>query len=119
MKAKIPAHIFSGGYILRGTVKTRNAIEAVIIAGGLFFILKLLLLFMNPLISLVIRLTVAFLVGGLCIIGINDQPVTIAITDYMNFKRTKGLAKMALPMPIPEKKEKKRRKKKEKKEEEQ
>lgn len=99
MVEPIPKNIDDTGGILGGLVETRNAIEAVIAAGVSFFVSRLCFFFLSDAVRPLAALTVALCIGGFFVFGINHQPVSIAVLDYINYRKTRCVVTLHMPMP--------------------
>ena len=99
MRGVIPPHVFSSGTMFNGRIKTRNAIEAAILGGGIFYLLKPLLSFLPLTVSLIIRLSIGAVLLVAAGVGIHGQPLSVAVTDFMNFRRTRTCVTMKMKMP--------------------
>lgn len=118
----IPANVIDNGYIFGSHIKTRNAIEAAVIALGMLIIMKVFLSALP-----IIIWTILFIVFGLfpaliALIGIGNDSLSEAIRTYRAYKKTKDFLpySMAQLFPVEEAEDKKKQKKagkKEKKEE--
>lgn len=99
MEEFIPKNIEDNGGVLGGYFKKRNAIEAGIAVGFIFFLFRFLLPFVPVLFRLIIGIALACVIGFFFLMGINNQPVSIAVLDYINFIKTRCVVSLAKPMP--------------------
>ena len=113
----IPVNVIDNGFIGGSHFKTRNAIEAGIIALGMFLLMKIVL-FAVP----VLIWTILFIVFGLfpaliALIGIGNESLSEAIRTYMAYRKTKAflpysMSQLFPPGESPKEKEKKGKKEK-------
>lgn len=126
----IPVNVIDNGFIGGTHIRTRNAIEAAIIALGVFLFMKIFL-YAVP----VIIWTILFIVFGgfpalLALIGIGNESLSEAVRTYLAYRKTKAFLPYSMSQLFPpgespkelekkskkEKKAEKRKQKKEKKE---
>ncbi|MEY8369069.1 hypothetical protein AALA24_09895 [Anaerovoracaceae bacterium 42-11] len=99
MHEPIPQNIDQTGGILGGMFKTRNAGEAAIAILMILGIFHFFLFFIPTTIRFVLEITIAGVTGVFFLIGINNQPVSIAILDTINFRKTRCVTVLRKPMP--------------------
>lgn len=100
MDEPIPRNVETAGKSLWGLFETRNVIEAAIASTFTFLLIKLILGHLGPMIALVGSFIGGALLGLFFLIGINNQPVSIALLDLYNFHISRK--KVTLRMPLPE-----------------
>lgn len=99
MEAFIPKNIEDNGGVLGGFFKMRNTIEAGCVVGFIFLLFRYVLTSFSVLLRLIAGVSIASVLGFLFLAGINNQPISVAILDYVNFIRTRCVVALRKPMP--------------------
>lgn len=104
----IPRNL-GGGTFLDGRIQIRNAIEALIVCVIVYLITKILELFLPYLITIAIRLVLWGLLGGICLLGINGEPVSLYALNIINYSNSRTYVTLRPPQrEIPADKKKKK-----------
>ncbi len=99
MHEPIPQNIDETGGILGGMFKTRNAIEAISVSLFIIAFFHIFLSFIPFKIRFILEISIIGAAGFFFLVGINNQPVSIAILDTINFSKTGCVTILRKPMP--------------------
>lgn len=93
----IPRNL-GGGTIWDGRLKTRNAIEAIIVVTAIGFMTKILELFLPYLVFISIRVILCGLFGLLAATGINGEPLSVYVLNIINYSNTRTYVTLKPPL---------------------
>lgn len=99
MEAYIPKNIDDNGGVLGGFFKKRNTIEAIGVVSFIILLFRFFIVSIPLIIRFISAITLSAVLGMFFLIGINNQPVSITILDYINFMRTRCVVTLKKPMP--------------------
>lgn len=101
------------GTLWDGRLKARNAVEAVIICAVVYGLTKILGLFLPYLVTISIMLVLWVLLGGLALVGIYGEPLSIYVLTALNYSNTRTYVTLRPPQrQLPEAEKKSRRQQK-------
>lgn len=93
----IPRNL-GGGTVWDGRLKSRNAIEAVIIITAIGFATKILELFLPYLVFISIRIILCGIFGLLAAVGINGEPLSVYVLNIINYSNTRTYVTIRPPL---------------------
>ena len=93
----IPRNIEDAGGVFGGLFKTRNTIEAIIYLAVVYVFCNFILFFLPFIAKFTIGIIMGLLGGMVFIVGINGQPVSIALMNFIVFKKTKCVVSLGTP----------------------
>lgn len=99
MEEFIPRNVEDTGGVFNGMFKTRNVIEAFIGTGTIYVLFHFILVFIPSTLRIILGLTLGAMCAIFFIVGANGQPVSVAVLDSINFRRTRCVVVLRKPRP--------------------